>query len=136
MTYRGGCHCGAVAFEVDGEPEGIETCNCSICAMKAYVHWQVPRDRFRLLRGKDAIETYRFNREIAQHHFCRTCGVASFYIPRSNPDQIDVNVRCVEGIDLDSLQIGFFDGRNWEEARRSELEEAAGKEHSRRPREK
>jgi hypothetical protein len=105
-----------VAFEVDGEPEGVDTCNCSICAMKGYVHWHVPRERFRLLTPEDAIETYQFNTKVAKHYFCKRCGVASFYIPRSHPDQIDVNLRCVEGVDLDSLDIGTFDGQNWEES--------------------
>ena len=116
MIYRGGCHCGAVAFEVEGPLEAIDVCNCSICTMKAYLHWQVPRDRFRLLTSEDVIETYRFNTGVARHYFCRTCGVASFYIPRSNPDCIDVNLRCVEGINLDTLEIETFDGRNWERA--------------------
>jgi len=115
-TYRGGCHCGRVAYEVTGVIEDISECNCSICTKKAYVHWIVPRESFRLLSSAENLATYRFNTGIAQHHFCPTCGVASFYIPRSDPDRIDVNVRCLEGIGLSDFRLGKFDGQNWEVA--------------------
>jgi catechol 2,3-dioxygenase-like lactoylglutathione lyase family enzyme len=111
-----------VRFEVRGEVKRAETCNCSICAMKAYVHWIVPREDFRLLTPEDELAEYRFGTGVARHRFCRTCGVASFYVPRSDPDRIDVNLRCVEGIDLERLEIGRFDGRHWEEAYRATRE--------------
>jgi hypothetical protein len=115
-TWRGGCHCGRVAFEVTGAIEDISECNCSICAKKGYVHWIVPRETFRLLTPAENLATYRFNTGVAQHHFCPTCGIASFYIPRSDPDKIDVNVRCLEGVDLSALTLRKFDGQNWEAA--------------------
>ncbi len=115
-TRRGGCHCGDVRFEADAEILWAELCNCSICAMKAYVHWYVPRERFRLLTPPDRLATYAFGTGVAKHHFCRRCGVAPFYEPRSDPDRIDVNLRCVEGVDLDRVEIRRFDGRNWEDA--------------------
>jgi hypothetical protein len=116
MNYRGGCHCGRVRFEVDSEIESVSECNCTVCSKKAYLHWMVPPERFRLLTSRDDLATYTFNTGAAKHYFCRTCGVASFYIPRSDPDKIDVNLRCVEGIDLSSLKISNFDGQNWEQA--------------------
>ncbi len=116
MVVRGGCHCGAIAFEVEGHPDEVELCNCSICTMKGYLHWIVEPSRFRLLRGGEKLLVYTFNTHTAKHYFCSTCGVAPFYIPRSDPDKIDVNVRCVEGVDLGGLKIVEFDGRNWEEA--------------------
>jgi len=114
MIYRGHCHCRAVAFEVDApQPFVAQDCNCSICTMTGYIHLIVPRSRFRLLTGEDNLTTYRFNTGVAQHKFCRTCGVKPFYIPRSNPDGVDVNVRC-----LDPMPTGYilepFDGRDWE----------------------
>ncbi len=112
--FRGGCHCGAVAFEVSGALELVEDCNCSICAKKAYLHWIVPREAFRLLTPEKDLATYSFNTGVAQHHFCPRCGVAPFYIPRSDPDKIDVNARCLDGVDLSTLAIRRFDGRNWE----------------------
>jgi hypothetical protein len=76
----------------------------------------VPRDRFELLSGEDELTTYRFNTGVAAHHFCRTCGIHSFYVPRSDPDKIDVNVRCLDGVDLAAIATTAFDGRHWEEA--------------------
>jgi hypothetical protein len=119
MTYRGGCHCGRVAFQVDGAIQFVSECNCSICTKKGYLHWIVPRDRFRLLAGEEDLSTYTFNTGIAKHHFCRVCGVAAFYIPRSDPEKVDVNARCLEGVNLSALQRRFFDGQNWEEAYRA-----------------
>jgi hypothetical protein len=107
-----------VAFEVDGELNRVVECNCSICTKKAYLHWIVPRERFRLLTPEENLATYTFNTAVAKHRFCRVCGVAPFYIPRSDPDKVDVNVRCLAGVDISSLQIELYDGRNWEEAHR------------------
>jgi hypothetical protein len=97
----------------------VVECNCSICTKKGYVHWIVPRERLRVTRSEPALATYRFNTETARHHFCPVCGVAPFYVPRSDPDKLDVNVRCLEGIELRSLEPEPFDGRNWDEAERA-----------------
>lgn len=117
-VYRGGCHCGRVAYEVSGPIERISQCNCSICTKKGYLHWIVSRERFRLLTPPSQLATYRFNSGVAKHHFCPVCGVASFYVPRSDPDRIDVNVRCVESVELAELEVVPFDGRNWEQSMR------------------
>jgi hypothetical protein len=113
---RGGCHCGRVAFEVDGRPRRVSECNCSICAKKGYLHWIVPREAFRLLTPAKNVATYTFNTGVAKHHFCPHCGVAAYYIPRSDPDKVDVNARCLEGVELGRLERDHFDGRNWEAA--------------------
>ena len=114
MIYRGGCHCGAVRFEVEA-PERIlvQDCNCSLCAMTGFLHLIVPKSRFRLVKGGENITTYTFNTGIAKHTFCRTCGIKSFYVPRSNPDGIDVNVRCLDQPPKE-MTIEPFDGRDWE----------------------
>jgi hypothetical protein len=117
---RGSCHCGRVAFEVQGPLSQVSECNCSICAKKAYLHWIVAPACFRLLSPRDALATYRFNTGTARHHFCPVCGVAPFYVPRSAPDKIDVNARCLDGVELGSIRIVPFDGRNWDEAIRRE----------------
>lgn len=116
MKYRGGCHCGRIAYQVEGELAEVSECNCSVCSKKAYLHWIVAPERFRLLTPREHLATYRFNTGTAGHHFCPVCGVAPFYIPRSDPDKVDVNVRCLEGVDLAKLKIRHFDGRNWEQA--------------------
>ena len=115
MKYTGSCHCGAVQFEVEA-PENIEAhdCNCSICALAGYLHLIVPASRFRLLQGEEVLSTYTFNTGVAQHRFCSRCGIKPFYIPRSNPDGVDVNVRCLDPQPA-SLHITPFDGQRWED---------------------
>lgn len=114
MMHRGSCHCGAVAFEVDApEPLRAQRCNCSICTKAGFLHLIVPKSRFRLLRGEEDITTYTFNTGVAKHTFCSTCGVKPFYVPRSNPDGVDVNVNCLDPVP-EGLAIELFDGRNWE----------------------
>ena len=114
MIYTGSCHCEAVQFEVEA-PERIEAsdCNCSICTMSGFLHLIVPASKFRLLRGQDQLIEYTFNTGAARHLFCRTCGIKSFYIPRSNPDGYDVNVHCLEPQPA-AISIAAFDGQNWE----------------------
>ena len=117
VTHRGGCHCRRVAFEVDASAhiEALD-CNCSICSKTGFLHLIVPQSRFRLLRGEEVLTDYHFNQGIARHLFCSHCGIKSFYVPRSNPDGIDINVRCLNQDTIASLRITPFDGRNWEDA--------------------
>jgi hypothetical protein len=105
-----------VRFRVTDDLARASQCNCSICAKKGYLHVIVPPERFELLSGRDDLATYQFNTKTARHYFCRHCGVAPFYIPRSDPDKIDVNARCLDGVDPAALEVTRFDGRNWEEA--------------------
>jgi hypothetical protein len=114
-TYEGGCHCGQVRFRVQADLRDVTECNCSICTMKGILHLMVPRERFELLSGQDAITTYLFGTNVAKHTFCRHCGIHSFYTPRSMPDGISVNVRCLKGVDIASLRPSLFDGQHWEE---------------------
>ena len=114
--YEGGCHCGRVRMVVHGDLARATLCNCSICTMKGFIHLVVAPEDFELLSGRDALATYTFNTKIAQHRFCRTCGMHPFYVPRSDPDKIDVNVRCLDGVDLAALKPHHFDGRHWEQA--------------------
>jgi hypothetical protein len=114
MIYKGSCHCGAVAFEVEAPARLlVQDCNCSICTKAGFLHLIVPLSRFRLLRGEDHLTTYTFNTGVAKHTFCKTCGMKPFYTPRSNPDGIDVNVRCLDPVPGDMV-IEAFDGQNWE----------------------
>jgi len=114
MKYTGSCHCGAVVFEVEAsEAIDCHECNCSICSRTGYLHLIVPASRFSLLQGEDMLTTYTFDSAEAKHRFCKTCGIKSFYIPRSNPDGYDVNVRCLEPQPT-QIHIEAFDGKNWE----------------------
>jgi len=118
VVYHGGCHCGAVRFEVDAAPQPeLFDCNCSVCRMTGFLHLIVHKEQFRLLKGEGELSEYRFNTGAARHLFCRRCGIKSFYVPRSHPDGISVHARCVEDLDVERLKITPFDGRNWEKAR-------------------
>ena len=110
VIHRGGCHCGRVRFEVEA-PAVIAAldCNCSICRMSGFLHLIVPAARFRLLAGDDALSEYTFNTGAAKHRFCRHCGIKSFYIPRSHPDGVDVNVRCLDAGSVTRVDVSQFD---------------------------
>jgi hypothetical protein len=115
-TYDGGCHCGRVRFRVTADLDRVSDCNCSMCTKKGILHLIVPQDAFELVSGADDLTTYTFNTGVAKHHFCRHCGIHSFYVPRSDPDKIDVNARCLDGVDPRTLRAEPFDGRDWEAA--------------------
>ena len=114
--FKGGCHCGKVRFEIKADLYGTEihNCNCSICTKKGFLHLHVKPEDFNLLTDESHLSDYRFNTRTARHLFCKTCGMHAYYISRSHPHLIDVNVRCLEDIDMNQLNIINFDGRNWE----------------------
>lgn len=114
--HHGGCHCGRIRFEIDALSDIDATeCNCSICNMLGFLHLFVAKSNFKLLRGDDDLTTYTFGSGVAQHYFCRHCGVKSFYVPRSHPDGYSVNVRCLDPSTISSVSTSPFDGRNWEQ---------------------
>jgi hypothetical protein len=117
-THTGGCHCARVRFEVTA-PAHIEVvdCNCSMCSRFGYLHLIVPAWQFKLLCGSEALTTYTFNTRVAKHFFCSTCGVKSFYVPRSHPDGISVNARCIDAGSIESMTVTPFDGIEWEKGR-------------------
>ena len=117
VVHSGGCHCGRVRFEVTAPASiSVAQCNCSICAKSAYLHLIVPKSRFRLLQGEEFLTNYRFNTGVAQHLFCKVCGIKSFYVPRSDPDGISVNARCLDPGTVTRMEVKPFDGQNWEAA--------------------
>jgi hypothetical protein len=112
-TMSGGCHCGRVRFRVTADLSRVTVCNCSICNKKGFLHLIVAPEQFELLSGADALTTYRFNTGTAKHTFCSTCGIHAFYVPRSDPDKIDVNVRCWsdQAACVRRTPLGTIDGR-------------------------
>lgn len=117
MKIEGGCHCGAVRFEAQ-VPEAVDVldCNCSICAMTGFRHLMVPHGEFRLLSGESELTSYRFGTGAANHLFCSTCGVKSFYQPRSHPEAWSVNLNALDDATGLRISVSTFDGRNWDEA--------------------
>jgi hypothetical protein len=117
ITHRGGCHCQRVRFEVQAPAELVlYECNCSICAMVGYQHLIVKAEAFRLLQGAESLSQYRFNTGAARHLFCAVCGIKSYYVPRSHPDGISVNARCLDVGTVRQRSLLPFDGQHWEAA--------------------
>ena len=114
MKYKGSCHCGKVAFEVEGELNGVMACNCSICSRKGSLLWFVPHEQLSVLTAEGDIGTYTFNQHVIKHRFCRTCGIHPYgegTDPKGNR-MAAINIRCLEGIDLESVPVQHFDGRS------------------------
>ncbi len=113
MKYQGSCHCGQIAFEVEGTIESALSCNCSMCQRKGSLLWFVPRDRLRLLTPEANASTYTFNRHAIKHRFCPNCGIHP-YGEGTDPkgaQMAAVNIRCLEGLELASIPVKHFDGR-------------------------
>ena len=114
MPYEGACHCGALQFRLNTRPpSALLRCNCSICELEDFLHWIMPLSHFEWISGEAS--TYRFGSGVARHTFCPTCGVKPFYFPRSNPDGVSINARCVPGLNWRALLVDEFDGQHWEQ---------------------
>lgn len=114
MTYQGSCHCGRIAFTVEGELNGAMACNCSICQRKGVLMWFVPRGSLKLSTPESDMATYTFNRHVIKHHFCPVCGMHPFgeaTDPKGNA-MAAVNIRCLENINLDNVSVTHYDGRS------------------------
>jgi len=113
-TYRGSCHCGRVRFEVDAELDHVRECDCSVCRRRGALNHRVARERLRLETPWEELAVYRWGSLTARDYFCPTCGILPFRRP-SDPTPVElaagmepfdgwaVNVRCLEGVDLDSI---------------------------------
>ena len=113
MLYKGSCHCGKVAFEVEGELTGAVDCNCSICARKGALLWAVPREALRLNTPEQELDTYTFNKHVIEHRFCRTCGIHPYAEDKAGQAERSayVNIRCLDGLDLAAVPVQAFDGK-------------------------
>lgn len=113
MNHRGSCHCGRVAFEVEGAPQGVVACNCSICQRKGVLMWFVPRERFHLRTPDADASSYTFNRHAIRHRFCPVCGIhpyAEGTDPSGQP-MVAINLRCLEDVDPEAFEVTRYDGR-------------------------
>jgi hypothetical protein len=113
MKHRGGCHCGKVAFEVEGDIDGALACNCSMCHRKGSLLWFVGRDQFNLLTPPTDAAKYTFNKHAIEHYFCKNCGIQPFALgvdPKGNK-MAAIILRCVDGIEIDNLAVRHFNGR-------------------------
>ena len=114
QTLHGSCHCGAVAYEVEADPESAISCNCSICSRLGALWVFAPKSKFKLSKGRDELGDYQFNKRILHHRFCRHCGVESFAEGKGKDgsEQVGINLRCVPAIDVNKLSPKQVDGRS------------------------
>jgi hypothetical protein len=120
-TYHGSCHCGRVQFEVDATPTRLSRCNCSICSAKGALYVPIPEiSALRITAGEAELTPYQFNTKTATHYFCKHCGVHTFHHPRVAPARWSANARCLRDLDIGSLPITEYDGKNWEASARRE----------------
>ena len=95
-------------------PQGLGSarrCTCSICQMRGAVAVTGSIAGFTIREGADRIATYRFNTNTAEHHFCTVCGIYTHHKRRSNPNELGINVACLEGISpFDFGEVVVFDG--------------------------
>ena len=113
MTYQGSCHCGAIRFSAEGTIDQVIECNCSMCSRKGSLLWFVPRDKFTLRTPEKDVSTYLFNKHVIEHKFCARCGIGPYALgtdPKGHK-MAAINVRCLEGVDLETLAVQAFDGR-------------------------
>lgn len=115
MLYQGSCHCGQVAYEVEGDLTKVIECNCSHCLRKGYLLWFVPFAQLTIRQGEDKLQTYTFNKHVIQHRFCPVCGCAPFGRGQDKEGNslAAVNVRCLEGVDVWSLEVQRVDGKSF-----------------------
>ena len=114
MKYRGSCHCGNVAFEVEGEIKSAMACNCSICQRKGSLLWFVPRAKLRITTTESSLSTYTFNKHVIKHRFCPRCGIHTHgegTDPKGNA-MAAINLRCIENLDLNTVPVHHFDGKS------------------------
>ena len=113
ITLNGSCHCGAVKFTAE-LPQGLASarrCTCSICRMRGAVAVTGSIESFRITQGEDKLAIYRFNTRTAEHHFCTQCGIYTHHKRRSNPNELGVNVACLEGMSpFDFREVIVYDG--------------------------
>ena len=116
--YQGGCHCKDVRFTIcldkPIESSNITACNCSMCEKLGYIHIIIAKDLFQLKTDWNDLSNYQFNTKLAKHYFCKTCGIKSFYQPRSHPECWSINARCLDNYSKFELMFDTFDGKNWE----------------------
>jgi len=114
MKHHGSCHCGAIAFDVEGDIGPVLSCNCSICSRRGSLLWFVPREQFTLLTPPERVATYTFNKHVIRHRFCPVCGIHPYGEGTDAAGRAiaAINVRCLDGVDLEKLTVQHHDGRS------------------------
>ncbi|MGA2398084.1 MAG: GFA family protein [Steroidobacteraceae bacterium] len=113
-THSGGCQCGKVRYEVQMDIGEVLACNCSRCGRLGSLLGFAPASQFKLLSGEADLTKFEFNKHMIEHQFCSTCGIQSFAIgthPKSGEKMAAINVRCLDGVDVETLKVKKVDGK-------------------------
>ena len=112
-SYKGSCHCKKVIFSFTSSDilKGVYKCNCSLCLKKSIIMKSIPKNTFMLESSPEFLSKYMWNKKIAKHYFCNECGVYTHHVRRRDPEQISVNLMCVDDIFIpESIVINLIDG--------------------------
>lgn len=113
QKYSGGCQCGNVRYEVTLDLGTVMSCNCSRCSKWGALLAFAPVSDFKLLSGDGDMTDYQFHKHRIHHLFCSICGIQPFGrgIAPSGNEMAAINVRCLDGVDVDALTVKKFDGK-------------------------
>ena len=111
MIYKGSCHCGSVKFEVETDLSVIKQCNCSICIRKHAKMGMAKKGQLKITHGKENLSLYKFGTNIAEHFFCKTCGIYTHHGRKSDPSGIGFNTGCLEGVNPFELKAEILNNK-------------------------
>ena len=109
MLHKGSCHCKAIEFEIESDLDKIMQCNCSICIRKNAKMAMVSKDSIQIIKGKENLTSYKFNTMIAEHFFCKNCGIYTHHNRRSDPNGVAINIGCIDAINPFNYEAEFID---------------------------
>lgn len=120
MTIGGGCHCGAVRFELPAAPEWVGECNCSFCRKRGALWGYYPAADVAAVAAEGQA-TYRWNSGAVAHHHCAACGCGTWSESptwtETGPDftkpRIGVNARLIDGFDAEAAPRRKIDGASF-----------------------
>ena len=111
MIYKGSCHCGSIAFEIESDLSVVKQCNCSICRRKNAKMNIIPKDKLKITKGEDNLSLYEFGTKIGKHFFCKTCGIYTHHFRKSDPNGAGVNIGCLEDVDPFTINSEVLDNK-------------------------
>ena len=110
LPLKGKCHCGSVKFTINTKIRDLRRCNCSMCSRKGFVMGTALIDELTITSGEKNLTSYKWNTKIAEHFFCKICGINTHHKRRSDPNQYGYNIGCIEGFEMSWIgDIPFVD---------------------------
>ena len=108
LPLKGKCHCGSIKFSINTKIRDLRRCNCSICSRKGFVMGTALIDELTITSGEKNLTSYKWNTKIAEHFFCKICGINTHHKRRSDPNQYGYNIGCIEGFEMSWIEDAPF----------------------------